>query len=284
MGEGGGHPSPGGLGRLSTLPSLPTPRKHPRRVFQLGAASRWPGACGSAPRSAPAQYYAECHGVIYVIDSTDEERLSESKRAFGVCGWPGRLQSWAGWGRGRAPGQEGPAECVHASRGSVRAWGPLGRGGQRALTASSLLAPEKMVTSEALDGVPILVLANKQDIEVSPWAQWAPLPGDRAPLPGEGCCLPQTPGHGCPGGRAPTPPPASPLAAVLPVGASCWADPGERKLWKENAEGPGWESALTPTCLLSLSTAAVLASSPGTTDHWWCRAIRVEGALSTASL
>lgn len=29
------------------------------------------------------QYYAESHGVIYVIDSTDEERLSESKRAFG---------------------------------------------------------------------------------------------------------------------------------------------------------------------------------------------------------
>nr|XP_044604756.1 ADP-ribosylation factor-related protein 1 isoform X1 [Equus asinus]XP_044604757.1 ADP-ribosylation factor-related protein 1 isoform X1 [Equus asinus] len=52
------------------------------------------------------RYYAECHGVIYVIDSTDEERLSESKQAF-----------------------------------------------------------EKMVTSEALDGVPILVLANKQDIE-----------------------------------------------------------------------------------------------------------------------
>ncbi|XP_032734665.1 ADP-ribosylation factor-related protein 1 isoform X3 [Lontra canadensis] len=54
------------------------------------------------------KYYAECHGVIYVIDSTDEERLSESKRAF-----------------------------------------------------------EKMVTSEALDGVPILVLANKQDVEAT---------------------------------------------------------------------------------------------------------------------
>nr|XP_023396573.1 ADP-ribosylation factor-related protein 1 isoform X1 [Loxodonta africana] len=54
------------------------------------------------------KYYAECHGVIYVIDSTDEERLSESKQAF-----------------------------------------------------------EKMVTSEALEGVPILVLANKQDVEVS---------------------------------------------------------------------------------------------------------------------
>nr|XP_033818964.1 ADP-ribosylation factor-related protein 1 isoform X3 [Geotrypetes seraphini] len=52
------------------------------------------------------KYYAESHGVIYVIDSTDEERLSESKKAF-----------------------------------------------------------EKMITSDVLDGVPILVLANKQDVE-----------------------------------------------------------------------------------------------------------------------
>nr|XP_008994524.1 ADP-ribosylation factor-related protein 1 isoform X3 [Callithrix jacchus] len=59
------------------------------------------------------KYYAECHGVIYVIDSTDEERLAESKQAF-----------------------------------------------------------EKVVTSEALCGVPILVLANKQDVE-------GPLPGGR---------------------------------------------------------------------------------------------------------
>lgn len=30
------------------------------------------------------QYYAESHGVIYVIDSTDERRLGESKIAFGT--------------------------------------------------------------------------------------------------------------------------------------------------------------------------------------------------------
>lgn len=35
------------------------------------------------------------------------------------------------------------------------------------LPAPFLPPPEKMVTSEALDGVPILVLANKQDVEVS---------------------------------------------------------------------------------------------------------------------
>ncbi|XP_041432782.1 ADP-ribosylation factor-related protein 1-like isoform X7 [Xenopus laevis] len=52
------------------------------------------------------KYYAESHGVIYVIDSTDETRLSESKHAF-----------------------------------------------------------ERMISSESLEGVPILVLANKQDVE-----------------------------------------------------------------------------------------------------------------------
>ncbi|XP_069907713.1 ADP-ribosylation factor-related protein 1 isoform X3 [Oryctolagus cuniculus] len=63
------------------------------------------GALGARPLWL-LQYYAECHGVIYVIDSTDEGRLLESKQAF-----------------------------------------------------------EKVVTSEALDGVPVLVLANKQDVE-----------------------------------------------------------------------------------------------------------------------
>lgn len=39
------------------------------------------------------QYYAESHGVIYVIDSTDEERLSESKNAFGeFCCNEGSMQ------------------------------------------------------------------------------------------------------------------------------------------------------------------------------------------------
>lgn len=52
------------------------------------------------------KYYAESHGVIYVIDSTDVERLNESKIAF-----------------------------------------------------------DKMISNEALTGVPLLVLANKQDLE-----------------------------------------------------------------------------------------------------------------------
>ncbi|KAI5634655.1 ADP-ribosylation factor family domain-containing protein [Phthorimaea operculella] len=52
------------------------------------------------------KYYAECHAVIYIVDSSDRERISESKETF-----------------------------------------------------------DRMIASEHLSGVPLLVLANKQDIE-----------------------------------------------------------------------------------------------------------------------
>jgi len=52
------------------------------------------------------KYYAECHGVIYVIDSSDSERLHESARAF-----------------------------------------------------------DKLLDSQTLEGVPLLLVCNKQDIE-----------------------------------------------------------------------------------------------------------------------
>ena len=31
------------------------------------------------------QYYDESHGVIYVVDSSDKDRLEESRLAFGKC-------------------------------------------------------------------------------------------------------------------------------------------------------------------------------------------------------
>ena len=51
------------------------------------------------------KYYAECHGVIYTVDSNDRERIQESKGSF-----------------------------------------------------------DAMITNENLKGVPLLVLANKQDL------------------------------------------------------------------------------------------------------------------------
>ena len=40
--------------------------------------------------SFPLQYYAESHAVIYMVDSSDRERIEESKTAFGKI----RLQFW----------------------------------------------------------------------------------------------------------------------------------------------------------------------------------------------
>lgn len=76
------------------------------------------------------QYYAESHGVIYVIDSTDEERLSESKEAFG---------------EGVTPEPSSLVQQLHSFTSSPA---------------------DKMIGSEALEGVPLLVLANKQDVPV----------------------------------------------------------------------------------------------------------------------
>ncbi|RXN03715.1 ADP-ribosylation factor-related 1 [Labeo rohita] len=76
------------------------------------------------------KYYAESHGVIYVIDSTDEERLGESKNAFGLY----------------LP--------------EVKNYYELSK-----IKLIMLVEPEKMISSEVLEGVPLLVLANKQDVE-----------------------------------------------------------------------------------------------------------------------
>lgn len=54
------------------------------QLFSLGSLPSW------LVFILHLQYYAESHGVIYVIDSTDEDRLSESKEAFGkehICTW-----------------------------------------------------------------------------------------------------------------------------------------------------------------------------------------------------
>lgn len=61
------------------------------------------------------QYYAESHGVIYVIDSTDEERLSESKEAFGewhcVENPADRTTAWPGFSYRENDLQRGVRRC-----------------------------------------------------------------------------------------------------------------------------------------------------------------------------
>ena len=96
-----------------------------------------------------------------------------------------------------------------------------------------------MVISEALDGVPILVLANKQDVEVSPHAKWAPAPAKWGTSP-RGRLLPSSVTLSVAAtGEQSTPTPWVFLAVLAPLhqrqqcpirlqpGNSCWADPGE---------------------------------------------------------
>lgn len=49
-------------------------------------ASIWSLALSALPCSL--QYYKEVHGVIYAIDSTDRDRLRDSKDAFGPFAEP----------------------------------------------------------------------------------------------------------------------------------------------------------------------------------------------------
>ncbi|CAG8542311.1 12172_t:CDS:2 [Ambispora gerdemannii] len=56
-------------------------------------------------RSLWEKYYAECHAIVFVLDSTDKERIEECKQAF-----------------------------------------------------------ERIITSDMTEGIPILMLANKQDV------------------------------------------------------------------------------------------------------------------------
>ncbi|XP_042085529.1 ADP-ribosylation factor-related protein 1 isoform X3 [Ovis aries] len=67
------------------------------------------------------KYYAECHGVIYVIDSTDEERLSESKQAFGMWGPVWRRMKGAHCRLSARPREDGhkrgAGRCPHPGAG-----------------------------------------------------------------------------------------------------------------------------------------------------------------------
>ena len=68
----------------------------------------------------------DSHAIIYIIDSTDKERIGESQIAFGRMSHLSVCQS----------------------------------------VNYIFVSSEKMVTNESLDSVPLLILANKQDVEV----------------------------------------------------------------------------------------------------------------------
>jgi signal recognition particle receptor subunit beta len=134
------------------------------------------------------KYFAEVHGLVYVIDASDEERFEESRDTFEVNAAARPTPQWAGvaavasrlpagacsslpldasWPRALAPCALVPRPCAHSHPAEAL----LGIS-QRALCAHALatalcstaLAPQTLVKHPDLLGVPILVLANKQDL------------------------------------------------------------------------------------------------------------------------
>ena len=101
--------------------------KHVRLIFwdlggQRDLQSLWDkvarAAC-SRHMTIP-QYYAECHGVIYVVDASDQARLDESKAAFRTAAAGTRGVTWCRGGGG------GPAAERRAHPGAGKQAGPAG--------------------------------------------------------------------------------------------------------------------------------------------------------------
>jgi ADP-ribosylation factor related protein 1 len=65
------------------------------------------------------KYYNECHAIMFVVDSTDQQRIRNVLAAFGKNGWDLRL----------------------------------------------MISVEKVLSSEHTLGIPVMMLANKQDQE-----------------------------------------------------------------------------------------------------------------------
>lgn len=88
-----------------------------------------------------SQYYAESHAVIYIVDSSDRDRISESKETFGKF-----------------------LTCFFLVKIFILLL--LFLKFMFTSYASQLLFwfSDKMISSQSLQGVPLLVLANKQDI------------------------------------------------------------------------------------------------------------------------
>lgn len=76
------------------------------------------------------KYYQESHAIIYVVDSHDRERMEESKAVFGLLTFFNHFQFLLNLPK----------------------------------TMKFLIFSDKMICNEHLAGIPLLLLANKQDL------------------------------------------------------------------------------------------------------------------------
>lgn len=82
------------------------------------------------------QYYAESHAVIYIVDSSDRDRISDSKETFGK---------------------------IYIQYTMINRLYTIISNLDYYIYFFTIFS-DKMISSEHLKGVPLLVLANKQDI------------------------------------------------------------------------------------------------------------------------
>ena len=82
------------------------------------------------------KYYSECHAIVFVVDSTDKERIEECKETFG------NLQH----------------NFIFFMLKETFSFFLL------KLTLTFVISIEKIITNNEVEGVPILMLANKQDL------------------------------------------------------------------------------------------------------------------------
>ena len=99
------------------------------------------------------KYYSDCHAIVYVVDSGDRARLEETRDAFGKSSKrfvTGKDENRARW--------SAEVDLICSINQSIN------QSMDRIL--SSFLCTAKMIHNQHLDGIPLLLLANKQDVAV----------------------------------------------------------------------------------------------------------------------
>lgn len=116
-------------------------------------------------------YYKSCHAIVFIVDSTDlgSGELNEVGKG-GDGRWHGRKRSYFSMPVHRDDAEEGEQNEIKSPVSPSTPWTPFTpttlstHQGQGRLEEAKLVL-ESVLENEQVQGVPILVLANKQDRE-----------------------------------------------------------------------------------------------------------------------
>ena len=117
-------------------------------------------------------YYKSCHAIVFVVDSTDmgSGELDEGGGKGGDGKWHGRKRSYFSMPVQKDGEEDGEQKDVKSPITPSSPWAPFtpttlgAHQGQGRLEEAKMVL-ESVLENEEVQGVPILVLANKQDRE-----------------------------------------------------------------------------------------------------------------------